>query len=209
MEILSRVSKYQWFLILSFLFVWLWAATDPVYRHDWLLENYLVFIFIPAVLIYGRFHTLSSASYGLITIFMMLHVVGSHYTYAEVPFGYTLQALFDADRNLYDRLVHFLYGFLLFLPLKEIVERWSDLRGFWSYYTVFTTIVASASLYELIEWVTALVVDPAAGIAFLGAQGDIWDAQKDITLALAGAGYTMLILRYYPKIQDALQKENS
>src|SRR4051812_3468037 len=88
------MSKYKTFLFLVFAGVWIWAAINPVYRHDWLLENYLVFIFVPIILIIGRYLKLSNVSYTLITIFMCLHVIGSHYTYAEVPFGYTLQDWF-------------------------------------------------------------------------------------------------------------------
>src|SRR5438105_14915164 len=101
------MSKYKWFLFGVFVLVWLWAAWNPVFRHDWLLENYLVFIFVPITLIAGRWLKLSNVSYTLITIFMVLHVVGSHYTYERVPFGYTLQAWFHQNRNMYDRLVHF------------------------------------------------------------------------------------------------------
>src|SRR3989338_10588127 len=106
------MTKYKLFLLAVFLVVWGWAAINPSYRHDWLLENYLVFIFVPIILIAGRYFKLSNVSYTLITIFMCLHVIGSHYTYAEVPFGYLLQSWLGADRNMYDRLVHFTFGLL-------------------------------------------------------------------------------------------------
>src|ERR1044071_9065863 len=85
------MTKFQKVLGLIFLAVWVWAAIKPMDRHDWLLENVLVFIFVPLILLAGRYFKLSSISYGLITLFMILHVIGSHYTYAEVPFGDVLQ----------------------------------------------------------------------------------------------------------------------
>ena len=85
------MTLYLKALLLAFIAVWVWAAINPSYRHDWLLENYLVFIFVPIIILTGRYFRLSDASYTLLTLFMILHVIGSHYTYAEVPFGYELQ----------------------------------------------------------------------------------------------------------------------
>jgi putative membrane protein len=188
------MSKYKIFLVLAFVAVWVWAAIDPVYRHDWLLENYLVFIFVPIILIIGRYLKLSNLSYTLITIFMILHVIGSHYTYAEVPFGYTLQEWFGTNRNMYDRLVHFSFGLLLAYPVREVFMRLSRAKGFWSYYFPIDLVGAGSAMYEIMEWLTARNVDPAAGLAFLGAQGDIWDAQKDMLMAIIGSIVAMLIV---------------
>jgi putative membrane protein len=188
------MSKYKTFLLLIFLAAWVWAAIDPSYRHDWLLENYLVFIFVPIIFLAGRYFKLSDTSYTLITVFMVLHVIGSHYTYAEVPFGNTLREWFNADRNMYDRLVHFSFGFLLAYPAREVFMRLSKARGFWSYYFPLDLMAASSALYEIIEWITARNVSPEAGLAFLGSQGDIWDAQKDMALAITGALLAMLVI---------------
>src|SRR5882724_9552192 len=127
------MTRYLKVLLLVFVAVWVWAAINPSYRHDWLLENYLVFIFIPIIVLTGRYFKLSDASYTLITLFMILHVIGSHYTYAEVPFGYTLQNWIHADRNMYDRLVHFSFGFLLAYPIREMFMRLAKVKGFWAY----------------------------------------------------------------------------
>ena len=127
------MTKYHWFLIVAFLAVWVWAAINPVYPHDWLLENYLVFIFVPIVLLLGYYFKLSKVSYTLITIFLILHVIGSHYTYAHVPFGFTLQDWLGESRNMYDRLVHFSSGFLIFYPVREVFMRLAKAKGFWSY----------------------------------------------------------------------------
>ena len=188
------MTRYQKILLLVFVAFWIWAAINPKYPHDWLLENYLVFIFIPAILIIGRYFKLSNVSYTLITIFMVLHVIGSHYTYAEVPFGDTLQSWLGANRNMYDRLVHFSYGFLLAYPMREIFMRLAKVKGFWSYYLPLDITLSFSALYELIEWLTAASVNSAAGLAFLGSQGDIWDAQKDMAMAGIGALLAMIII---------------
>ena len=106
---MSFLRRYGFRLLLLavFLCTWSWAAWQPLHPDDWLLENYLVFFWLPVLLVTARVFRLSDVSYGCITLFMCLHVLGSHYTYAEVPFGYTLQEWIGADRNMYDRLVHF------------------------------------------------------------------------------------------------------
>lgn len=187
------MSKYRIFLISAFVIIWIWAAINPIYPHDWLLENYLVFISIPVIFILGRYFKISDISYSLITMFMILHVIGSHYTYAEVPFGYTLQDWLGASRNMYDRLVHFSFGFLLAYPVREVFMKLSRAKGFWSYYLPLDLAAASSAMYEIIEWLTAQNVDATAGLAFLGAQGDIWDAQKDMLLAIIGSAIALLI----------------
>jgi len=188
------MTRYLKALLLVFAAVWVWAAISPSYRHDWLLENYLVFIFVPIIVLTGRYFRLSNASYTLITMFMILHVVGSHYTYAEVPFGDVLQNWLGASRNMYDRLVHFSFGFLLAYPIREVFLRVTKVKGFWGYYLPFDVTLAFSAAYEVIEWLAAASVDPAAGLAFLGSQGDIWDAQKDMTLAGIGALLAMIII---------------
>ncbi len=125
---------------------------------------------------------------------MILHVVGSHYTYSEVPFGYWLQDIMNADRNMYDRVVHFGFGFLLAYPVREVFMRISHAKGFWAYYLPVDLVGAGSAIYEIIEWLVARSVAPGAGLAFLGTQGDIWDAQKDMLLAIVGATIAMLII---------------
>jgi putative membrane protein len=207
------MSRYQKGLVLIFAAAWIWSAINPKFPHDWLLENILVVIFVPVILLLGRYLRLSDASYTLITAFLILHVVGSHYTYAEVPFGFTLQRRLGADRNMYDRLVHFAFGLLLAYPVREVFMRVARARGFWSFFLPLDVTLAMSALYEIIEWQAAQVVDPAAGLAFLGAQGDVWDAQKDMALAGLGAALAMVIVallnwRYNPafvrEVRDSL-----
>ena len=187
-------TKYKLFLLAAFILIWIWAAINPLYRDGWLLENYLVFIFVPIIILTGFYFRLSNVSYTLITLFMILHVIGSHYTYAEVPFGYVLQTLFGSSRNMYDRLVHFCFGFLLFYPIREVFLRLSKTKGFWGFWFPVELTFALAAIYEIIEWLAAITVDPAAGLAFLGSQGDIWDAQKDMLMAGLGALFASIIV---------------
>ncbi len=185
------MTRYHAVLLALFAAAWTRAAIDPVYPHDWLLENYLVFIFVPVILLAGRYFKLSSLSYTLIAVFMTMHVAGSHYTYAEVPFGYTLQEWFGAERNMYDRLAHFSFGLLLAYPLREVFMRVAKVQGVWAYWFPLELVLAFSGAYEIVEWLVAARVDPAAGLAFLGAQGDVWDAQKDMALATLGAALTL------------------
>ena len=179
---------------MAFVAVWTWAAIRPLFREDWWLENYLVFLFFPLILLLAHYFQLSNISYTLITFFGILHVIGSHYTYSLVPFGYTLQRWFGAERNMYDRLVHFSFGLLLAYPIREAFLRIAKVRGFWGYYLPLDVTLAMSAVYEIIEWLVAAKVDPKQALSFLGSQGDIWDAQKDMLSAGLGALIAMLIV---------------
>jgi putative membrane protein len=201
-------TRYHLILLVSFLAVWTWAAIDPVFPDDWWLENILVFLGVPFIIGLGFYFRLSNLSYTLITIFMILHAIGSHYTYAEVPFGFTLQSWFGAERNMFDRLVHFLYGLLLAYPVREVFVRITRARGVWSFYLPIELTLASSAIYELIEWLAAAGVDPEAGLAFLGAQGDVWDAQKDMALAGLGSIIAMAVtLAFVLRIDPDARKD--
>lgn len=207
---MQKETKYQLALLTIFLAVWIWVAIDPSYRDGWLLENYLTFIAVPLVLITARYFRLSNLSYTLITLFMILHTIGSKYTYAEVPLGYLLQEWMGASRNMYDRLVHFSFGLLLAYPMREIFIRIGKQRGVWGYWIPVELTLAASALYELIEWGAAAIVNPEAGLAFLGSQGDIWDAQKDMAFAGLGSIITMTLvllihLKYNNKIWPELK----
>lgn len=185
---------YYIFLLLVFIVAWIYLAFNVSFRHDWWLENILVFVFVPIIIwSYFKFR-LSKVSYTLITIFMLLHIYGAHYTYAETPLGYWLKDILNLSRNHYDRIVHFSFGFLLAYPVREVFMRIARTKGFWSYYLPLDLTLSFSALYEIIEWITAITAAPAAGSAFLGTQGDIWDAQKDMLCAGIGALLAMLII---------------
>ncbi|MGD9391224.1 MAG: DUF2238 domain-containing protein, partial [Thioalkalispiraceae bacterium] len=165
------------------------------YRSDWLLENVLVFVFF-ALMWQARKHVrFSNLSYLLMFIFLFLHEIGSHYTYAEVPYdawfqsltGHTFNALVGWERNHFDRVIHFLYGVLLMYPVREFFVQLARLNGFWSYFFPFMAMAASSVFYEQIEWAAAEIFGGELGMAYLGTQGDIWDGHKDMGLASLGA----------------------
>ena len=177
------------------------VAIKPWYQQDWMLENILPVVFL--AYLWGTVNklTMSKASYTLIFIFMAFHEIGSHYTYAEVPYdaafksltGVSFNSLVGWHRNNYDRVVHFLYGLLLGYPIRELYFRIADARGFWGYFLPLQFAMATSMLYELIEWGAANVVGGNLGMAYLGTQGDIWDAHKDMALASLGALIAMII----------------
>ena len=182
-------------LLIIFAVEWLLLAISPHYRSDWALENVLVVIYFPVMIALRKRVTFSNLSYLLMFIFLFLHVIGSHYTYAEVPYdqwfktmtGNTLNGLIGFERNHFDRLVHFLYGVLFYIPFREIVVQRTRLEGFWSYFLPYTFIVSTTVLYEQIEWAAAEIFGGELGMAYLGTQGDVWDGHKDMGLASLGA----------------------
>lgn len=180
----SRVPHW----LLGFYSVWWFVlAIQPVNRQDWLLENLLVFLALPPLFLTRRRFRFSNASYSLITIFLALHAVGAHYTYSEVPFFNWVRDGFSLDRNHYDRIVHFLFGFLLSLPLWELLTGVMGLRPGWGRVAAVHVVMAWSAAYEMIEALVAHLVSPELGAAYNGTQGDIWDAQKDAALAMLGA----------------------
>lgn len=171
---------------------WGWLAINPYDRQDWLLENLLALTAVATLLLTYRRFQFSTSSYMLITAFLTLHAIGAHYTYAEVPFGFWLQRTFELARNPFDRIVHFSYGLLLVLPLRELLMRLGGITGVWSYYLPVSGMVAQSGVFEMLEALVATVVSPELGTAYLGTQGDEWDAQKD--MAAASGGAVMMIL---------------
>jgi putative membrane protein len=185
---LRRRDRVPLACLVAFLVVWSAFAIAPRSREDWLLENLPVFVAVPLAVLTSRRWRFTDRAYVQMTAFLMLHAVGSHYTYSEVPLGEWLRGALGGSRNHYDRIVHFLFGFLLLRPVREVFFLPGRDRRRGRVLTLSVAFVAALSVaYELIEWVTAEVVDPTAGTAFLGAQGDPWDAQKDMGLACLGA----------------------
>jgi putative membrane protein len=174
-------------LTLWLVLLWIVTAINPLFPRDWLLENLLVFIYCALLAFTYRRFQFSNLSYGLFAVFLSLHLIGAHYTYAETPFGFWIQEWFDLQRNHYDRIVHFSFGLLLAFPMQEILLRKSGVNRAWSYFISVNCVMAFSAVYEIIEMVAAVIVSPELGAAYLGTQGDEWDAQKDAALAFAGA----------------------
>ncbi len=181
--------KNYWLIgcLTIFIAIWVSTLTGTSDINNWLLENILVIIFSVILFATYRKYQFSDLSYLLICIYMCLHVYGSKYTYAENPFGYWLMEVFDTSRNHYDRIVHFSFGFLLAYPLREVFLIWVKLPRWLSWALPIEVALSMGAFYELIEWAVADVFFKEQGAAYLGTQGDIWDAQKDIFLAFLGA----------------------
>lgn len=169
------------------------SAYHPLMVGDWLLENILVVVLLAALLVTYRKYTLSNASYWMIFLFLCVHEWGAHHKYADVPLGEWMKTALNTTRNHYDRVAHFAFGLFLAYPIREILWRWSGVRSFWQFYFPVEASLAFGACYEIMEWIVASIVSPEAGEAFVGLQGDMWDAQKDIGLAGLGAAITMTI----------------
>jgi len=198
-----RLSHRRYLLILSiFFFVW-WTilAIAPYDREAWVLEN--VFVLLGVIFIAATYRSipLSRISYTLVFVFLCLHVLGSHYTYSLTPYdewfqtiiGFSVDEAMGFKRNHYDRMIHFAYGLLLAYPLRELFIRIANVKGFWGYLFPLVITISSSAIYELVEWGAAEIFGEDIGIAYLGTQGDVWDAQKDMALASLGAFIAIII----------------
>lgn len=209
---LITVLRHRYPLILVFLFSveWVALAINPNYRDDWLLENVLVVIAAIVLIGFHKRMQLSHVSYTLIFVFLCLHVIGAHYTYAEVPYdqwvmsltGGSLNELLGWERNNFDRVIHFSFGLLLVYPVRTLFLRAVNVSGFWSYFLPLNFMLSAAMLYELIEWGAALLFGGDLGMAYLGTQGDVWDGHKDMALSSLGSLITLsavALFSGYPK----------
>jgi putative membrane protein len=188
--------------ILAVLFAIEWAAlaVAPFDRADWALENALVVVAVVALAASYRRLRFSRISYTLMFVFLCVHEVGAHYTYAKVPYdawfaaltGGTFNDLVGWERNHFDRVVHFLYGLLLAYPIREVFLRVAAVRGFWGYFLPLDLTASTSMTFELFEWGAAELAGGDLGMAYLGTQGDVWDAHKDMALASAGALVAMV-----------------
>jgi putative membrane protein len=185
----TKLTTNRWLqlFIVVFFSIWISTLVGTSDLNNWLLENALVFIFLGVLIITYKHYQFSDLSYLLICIYLCLHVYGSKYTYADNPLGYWLMETFNTSRNHYDRIVHFSFGFLLAYPMRELFLSWLKFPSWVAWSLPIEITLSISAFYELIEWAVADVFFKAQGDAYLGTQGDVWDAQKDIFLATLGA----------------------
>jgi putative membrane protein len=188
-----NTRSYELTLLIVLSVVLVWSGISPHDRFTWVLEVFPVLIGIPALMyLYPRFRFTPLVT-TLIALHAVILMVGGKYTYAEVPLGFWLQESFGLARNHYDRIGHFAQGFIPAMVAREILIRRSPLKGSrWLPFLVLCACLALSALYELIEFWTALATGQAAE-AFLGTQGDPWDTQWDMMLALIGAITALLV----------------
>ena len=189
---MNPAERYPAVLLFAFGAFWTALAIAPSYRQDWLLENVLVFVAVPLLVATSRTLRFSNRAYTCLFVFLVLHEIGAHYTYSEVPWREWLH-LQDAGagpdsagRNHYDRFVHFSYGLLMFPAVWELFAARANPQRIWRYVMPVTFLLAHSVVYELVEWGAAAMFGGDLGVAYLGTQGDEWDAQKDMGMAAAG-----------------------
>lgn len=172
-----------------------WSWHQPADRLTWWLEAAPVLLALPLLIATGRRFPLTRLAYWLILAHGVILLVGAHYTYAKVPLGFWMQETLDFSRNHYDRIGHLAQGFIPALLAREILLRHRVLApGGWLFFLICCFVLALAATYELAEWWAALVAGEGAS-AFLGTQGDTWDTQWDMFLALLGGIAAQLLLR--------------
>jgi putative membrane protein len=173
---------------------WAALAISPLNRVGWVLEHTPTLIGVTILVKTYRSVPLSNTSYSLLGFFVALHSIGAHYGYAEVPIGHWMRETFGLDRNHYDRLVHFGFGFLLAYPVREFLMKATNLRRAWTYYLPAEVIIATSAIYEVLEMFVAMAIRPDMGVLYLGTQGDVWDAQKDMGMAAVGSVLIMALV---------------
>jgi putative membrane protein len=191
----SGSLRYPCALLAGFIAVFLALGISPAFRHDWALENVVALALTAALVLTVRYLRFSNLAYTCIFVFLVLHEIGAHYTYSLVPYddwwrqvsGASLNEHFGWQRNHYDRLLHFLYGLLMMPAALELFHAVAPGRGCWRWLPALTFLWSHAVIYELIEWAAAVIFGGDLGVAYLGTQGDAWDAHKDMALALAGS----------------------
>ncbi|MCZ8132690.1 MAG: DUF2238 domain-containing protein [Steroidobacteraceae bacterium] len=195
---------YLLWLLAAFSIFWLALALRPHDRVVWLTENALTVATVIALVATYPSWPVSALSYSLIAAFLVLHTIGGYYTYVRVPYDKASRVLFGFElgkrlgwrRNHYDRLVHFCYGLFVAYPAFEMLERYAQPTGAWSYFLAPALITATSVGFEVFEWWAAEWLGGGAGADYLGAQGDEWDAHKDMALATVGAIATMVVTAF-------------
>ncbi|TDR41578.1 putative membrane protein [Tahibacter aquaticus] len=194
-------SRYPLLLLTLFAIVWVALAIAPNYRQDWLLENVLVLIAVPLLVAgHGRL-PFSNTAYTCLFVFLVLHEVGAHYTYSEVPLpswmaGAVSDGTAAVSRNHFDRIVHFLYGVLITPMAVQLLDARAPQRGMWRWLLPWLFVVSHATLFEIVEAAAAGVFGGDLGQAYVGMQGDVWDSQKDSALAAVGAALAVAFARW-------------
>jgi putative membrane protein len=197
---MTASDRYPAALLAVFVAIFAALAIAPWYRQDWLLENLLVFVAVPLLVLNYRRLRFSNFAYSCLFLFLLLHEIGSHYTYSEVPWRQWLHGLTGSaadppvGRNHYDRFVQFSYGLLVMPAVWELFAARVVAQGLWRYLVPLLFLMSHSVIYEMIEWVAAVVFGGDLGVAYLGTQGDVWDAQKDVAFATLGAVLGLLVV---------------
>jgi putative membrane protein len=188
-------NKFARFFFGGYLVLFAICANDPYDRAVWWVENIPIILLVIAIAATSLYHEFSPLSFIFMSFLVVLHTIGGHYTFEQVPFSFVTET-FDFERNHYDRIAHFSVGFYAY-PMAEILleKRLVSSKAILVMFPVFA-IFTVAGIYELFEWIYAIAADPSAGNAVLGSQGDTWDAQKDILADGLGAVFAIALFFY-------------
>lgn len=167
--------------------IWIVTAVGPIDRQAWVLENILVLLFALVFAFAHRRLQLSNPALLFLALFLILHMIGAHYTYAKMPLGLWAKQTFGFSRNHFDRVAHFGFGLFLAYPVRELLRRFSGISRGWSFWITVGIILAVSGFFEILESIVAEIVAPGQGVNWLGGQGDQWDAQNDMLSAMLGA----------------------
>lgn len=184
---LNNTSKFPFVLLGAYAVLCAALAVGPYDRMTWFVENLTVWIVVGVLaVLYMRGIRFSNTAYAMMSVLIFLHTIGGHFTFERVPFDWFTD-LFGFERNHYDRIAHFSVGFYAY-PIAEWLYSKRLVANKFLLWTYPVFVIASIAMsYELVEWIYAAQSDPAAGAAYLGSQGDIWDAQKDMLADTLGA----------------------
>lgn len=205
---MKSISKYFPHILLgAYIVEFAVLAFHPYDRSVWFTENFTVLpIAVILVILYLRGVRFSNLSYALMSVLIYMHTIGGHYTFALVPFDW-FNTFFGFERNMYDRVAHATVGFYSY-PILEALFMYKVVNKKWfAYLASFAIIPALAALYEIFEWRYAVGADPEAGLAVLGSQGDIWDAQKDMLMDSLGGLFGIALYFIVSKVKgDSVSK---
>jgi putative membrane protein len=192
----TRKELLFWVFTVSVFSLWFRLSFNVLDGPTWIVENIIPAVLVgPAIWLFRR-GVISTVSMVILYLYVSFHLIGAHYTYSLVPydrigeniFGFSINTLFGWERNNYDRFVHFLFGLSLYQPTVEILRRYApSIRGWVLPTFVILLLNAFSVAYEMVEWCASLMLNERTGVDFLGSQGDIWDAHKDMILAFIGS----------------------
>jgi putative membrane protein len=196
----QRITKIT--LLFLYFLILIVSCIHPPYPDEMYLQHSATAL-VAIFLIYTTLkNNLSNKAFGFIVVFMIFHIIGARWIYSYTPYdqwiksltGFSINSYFGFRRNHYDRFIHLLFGFLMIIPFREIYSRWFGCPEKFLNHVASLFILSMSMLYEVFEWMITIFLSPEDSEAYNGQQGDFWDAQKDMALALLGAFLMILML---------------